>query len=242
MTTKQTMLNISFNEKELAKKCCASWSMEKKKWTTTDEKTFYNSFNYIKNNDIILDVENLYTLGFRKVYDKFSETITFYAFKVSYVYEKTISARRGGTDLVYDTGVGFKNMMFININDEQLYHLNFYGSSKLINDKHCEYISGVDVYFRTDKNWFYRYKTFNDVHDYDYQDFIDNKINKKKVQQVYNIIKTYKKKNITGNSYHYNRIISNLFRHSIYLKMNIDPITTLTNINTDVANIIYEYV
>ena len=240
----KNVLNIKFNEKEIAKTCCATWNNDIKKWTTDDENTFNNSFNYLKNNDLSklkkFDLEGLNKLGFRLVYEKFSKTIKFYCFKVSYVYNKTLCARRGGTDYVYDQGVGVKKMLFINLNDKQLRHLEFDGNTKLINIKHCMHVSNQHIFFNINKlGSFQCYKTLNKVIDYYFDDYIDNKINEKQIRQVYNTIKTYK--NIDGCKYRHNLFIGQFFRYALYLKMNIDPITTSTNMHKDVANIIYEY-
>lgn len=241
-----TVLNIKFSEKEIAKTCCATWNTEIKKWTTNDKDTFYNSFNYLLNNDLskleAFNQDGLYELGFRLVYEKFSETIKFYYFKVSYVYDKTLCARRGGADFVYDQGVGVKKMLFININDKQLRHLQFNNTTHFINIKNCMYVSGRDLFFNIDKLEIYHcYRNLNKVLDYSFYDYIENKINKKQMKRVYKIIKKYNEKNINGNKFYYNIFISIFFRYALHLKMNIDPITTSTNMHKDVANIIYEY-
>ncbi len=245
MTNQNNVLNIKFSEKEIAKTCCATWNTDIKKWTTDDKDTFYNSFNYLLNTDLSkleqFDLDGLYELGFRLVYEKFSETIKFYCFKVSYVYNKTLCARRGGSDLVYDQGVGVKKMLFININDKQLRHLKFNGSTTFINIKKCMHISNQDIFFNINKlGSFQCYRTLNKVIDYHFYDYIDNKINEKQIRQVYNIIKTYSEKNIIYSCY--NRFISQFFKYALHLKMNIDPITTSTNMHKDVANIIYDYI
>jgi hypothetical protein len=241
----KNVLNIKFNEKEIAKTCCATWCPDIKKWTTDDKDTFYNSFNYLLNNDLSklekFDLDGLYELGFRLVYEKFSKTIKFYHFKVSYVYDKTLCARRGGADYVYDQGVGVKKMLFINLNDNQLRHLKFDGRTKFINIKHCMHVSNRDMFFKINKTGIHGYKTFSSVIHYDLYDYIENKINNKQIRQVYNIIKTYSDKNIIGNRSYYDGFISHFFKYALHLKMNIDPITTSTNMHKDVANIIYDY-
>jgi hypothetical protein len=242
----KNVLNIKFNEKEIAKTCCATWSPDIKKWTTNDKDTFYNSFNYLLNTDLskleTFDLEGLENLGFRLVYEKFSKTIKFYHFKVSYVYDKTLCARRGGADYVYDQGVGVKKMLFINLNDNQLQHLKFDGSTKFINIKHCMHVSNQHIFFNINKlGSFQCYKTLNKVINYDLDDYNENKINEKQLRQVYNTIKTYNEKNIHGNKYRHDLFIGQFFRYALHLKMNIDPITTSTNMHKDVANIIYDY-
>jgi hypothetical protein len=103
------------------------------------------------------------------------------------------------------------------------------------------HISNQDIFFNINKlGSFQCYRTLNKVINYDFYDYIDNKINEKQIRQVYNIIKTYSKENIKLK--HYNHFISDFFKYALHLKMNIDPITTSTNMHKDVANIIYGYI
>jgi hypothetical protein len=182
----------------------------------------------------------LYSLSL--FYLKFSKIIKFYHFKVSYIYDRTLCDFSGGADYVYDQGVGVKKMLFINLNDNQLQHLKFDGSTKFINIKHCMHVSNQHIFFNINKlGSFQCYKTLNKVINYDLYDYIENKINEKQIRQVYNTIKKYSENNILGNTTRYNRFISQFFSYALHLKMNIDPITTSTNIHKDVADIIYNY-
>ena len=239
----KTVLNIKFNDKDKAKMCGAVWEMDLKKWAYYGNiKTFQDSFDYLLNNKFDED-------DFICVADRFSKKIKYYVYKKKYTFKKTTSfyVGRGQRSNEYETGeigVYYEDTLYINKNDikDKYKYLEIYNSSilRIMKEKHHRYKYNKTVYFGLDSNYYKMYKSLDKVYTYDLSDYKENKISTIEIKRIYKLLKFINIIDRTHQNF-YKEFYGDFFKYALHLKMNIDPITTLTNMHKDVANIIYDY-
>jgi hypothetical protein len=261
----RTAVIVKYEQKEYAKLCGAVWNGGK--WMTDDPTTFNNSFNYCINNKSIIndDIPDLndYILlhkfipwegsGEMTPTDEEKQKFKFYAFKCEYIN--------------HDKKKFYLFLHFIRQDDittlNKVKFNNFY-DLHLINRKHYKYNFNIDGCCHTfDKqesichnNLFFskienaeKYKFFDVICGYKFNDYKKNNISKKQMTNIYNIIKyfndndddfeqrwwTHKKDNF------FQRFNGAFFKYLLHLNMNKDPLSEMTNIYPALSNIIYDY-
>ena len=268
MTTTRTQLNINFNDKEAAKQCGAIWDSKNKKWTTNDIKTFNNSFEYVLKHKPFLN-ETYYDLEHYIIYnfmpwegtgeitptDEEKEQFKIYAFNVKCInQDKTkfyvFCYFMRQDDITTLNKVKFKNFYDLHLINRRHYKYNFnIDPQTYIYDK-PESITDNNLFFSKKANA-EKYKFFDMVSGFKFEDYKKNNISKEQIKSIYNIIKHFKDEGDDGvfinrwwnhtkdnffKSFH-----SSFFKYALYINTGLDPLTQKTHIIKDVANIIYDY-
>lgn len=231
----KTVLNIKFNDKDKAKMCGAEWNMDLKKWVYYGNiDLFQNSFDYLLNNKFDED-------DFIIVADRFSKKIKYYVYKKKHTFKKTM----GKYDIeTGEIGTYYEDTLYINKNDikdkYKYFKIKHSYMESIMKKNHCIYKYNHIAYFRTDSINYKMYKSLDKVYTYDLSDYIKNKISTIEIKRIYNLIKSIKIVNRMHGLF-YNSFYGDFFKYILHLNLGYDPISQCTNINKDVANIIYDY-
>jgi len=244
MTT--TPLNIAFQYKDYAKMCGASWDARIKKWTISndDYDVFMNSYNYLIEHKTFDENE------FIMVSKRFEKKLKYYQFKVEIKRKRRGSYNSFSFDLSDDdddvcTFMALRK--FINKNDIKHYYeyldIKHYEIT-YIKKKYYKYSNENSLFFKIGSNYYKRYKSFDKVYKYTIHDYIEHKISTAEIKRIYNFIKNLGSGDVKRLNYccMNHSFVGNFFKYILHLNLGYDPISQCTNINKDVANIIYDYV